>query len=343
MGKQMTEMLKGTLEGIVLALLAGQSAYGYEITARLREQGFTDIVEGTVYALLVRIEQRGLVDVEKVPSEKGPPRKVYSLNARARTARRSSGGRGASSRNGSNSSAQRRREVTWPRSGSRPSPGRSSRRSSTSRTRPASRPCPSRTAGAAKAFERYFMYYGGITDGDTMITMLDDFADLWERAAARRDAGARDRRRRPGRVRRGFAQAYAGKQWIDKERARLTEAIEAGRARERRHEHARTAIRVQGLEKSFKDLHVLRGVDFDVARGSIFALLGSNGAGKTTVVRILSTLLKADAGPAGVDGFDVATQAGEVRESISLTGQFAAVDEVLTGRENLVLVAGCVT
>ena len=85
MGKQETEMLKGTLEGIVLALLAGRSAYGYEITAWLREQGFTDIAEGTVYALLVRVEQRGLVDVEKVPSEKGPPRKVYTLNARGRT------------------------------------------------------------------------------------------------------------------------------------------------------------------------------------------------------------------------------------------------------------------
>jgi ABC-2 type transport system ATP-binding protein len=99
------------------------------------------------------------------------------------------------------------------------------------------------------------------------------------------------------------------------------------------------AIRVRGLEKSYKDLHVLRGVDFDVARGSIFALLGSNGAGKTTVVRILSTLLKADAGTASVNGFDVATQAADVRESISLTGQFAAVDEILSGRENLVLVA----
>jgi PadR family transcriptional regulator PadR len=84
MGKQMTEMLKGTLEGIVLAILAVQPAYGYEITARLREQGFSDIVEGTVYALLVRIEQRGFVDVAKVPSEKGPPRKVYSLNVLGR-------------------------------------------------------------------------------------------------------------------------------------------------------------------------------------------------------------------------------------------------------------------
>jgi ABC-2 type transport system ATP-binding protein len=99
------------------------------------------------------------------------------------------------------------------------------------------------------------------------------------------------------------------------------------------------AIRVQGIEKSFKDLQVLRGVDFDVATGSIFALLGSNGAGKTTLVRILSTLLGADAGTAVVHGFDVAVAPGDVRESISLTGQFAAVDEVLTGRENLVLVA----
>ncbi|MEV8614155.1 ATP-binding cassette domain-containing protein [Amycolatopsis sp. NPDC051373] len=101
----------------------------------------------------------------------------------------------------------------------------------------------------------------------------------------------------------------------------------------------RPAIRVQGLKKSYKSLEVLRGVDFDVARGSIFALLGSNGAGKTTIVKILSTLLKADAGTAGVNGFDVATQAANVRDSISLTGQFAAVDEILSGRENLVLVA----
>jgi PadR family transcriptional regulator, regulatory protein PadR len=82
MGRQMTEMLKGTLEGIVLALLTGNPAYGYEITALLREKGFDDMVEGTVYALLIRIEQKGLVDVEKRPSEKGPPRKVYSINAR---------------------------------------------------------------------------------------------------------------------------------------------------------------------------------------------------------------------------------------------------------------------
>ncbi|MFC4591578.1 ABC transporter ATP-binding protein [Sphaerisporangium corydalis] len=99
------------------------------------------------------------------------------------------------------------------------------------------------------------------------------------------------------------------------------------------------AIDVRGLTKSYKTLRVLRGVDFSVARGSIFALLGSNGAGKTTVVKILSTLLKADAGTAEVNGLDVVTRAAEVRESISLTGQFAAVDEILTGRENLVLIA----
>lgn len=99
-----------------------------------------------------------------------------------------------------------------------------------------------------------------------------------------------------------------------------------------------TAIVVSGVEKSFRDLHVLKGVDFAVESGTIFALLGSNGAGKTTLVRILATLLSADAGTAAVDGFDVATRADDVRLSISLTGQFTAVDEVLTGRENLVLV-----
>ena len=99
------------------------------------------------------------------------------------------------------------------------------------------------------------------------------------------------------------------------------------------------AIQVQGLRKSYKELQVLKGVDFEVARGSIFALLGSNGAGKTTIVRILTTLLKPNAGTAHVDGFDVLSQPARVRESISLTGQFAAVDEILTGRENLIMIA----
>ena len=102
---------------------------------------------------------------------------------------------------------------------------------------------------------------------------------------------------------------------------------------------ADAAIHVQGLTKSFKDLQVLRGVDFDVERGSIFALLGSNGAGKTTAIRILASLLKADGGVATVNGFDAFAQGAQVRRSISLTGQFAAVDEILTGRENLVLIA----
>lgn len=102
---------------------------------------------------------------------------------------------------------------------------------------------------------------------------------------------------------------------------------------------AAPTIRVQGLGKAYGKLPVLRGVNFEVAPGSIFALLGSNGAGKTTAVRILSTLLKADAGTVSINGFDIATQAARVREFISLTGQFAAVDELLTGRENLILVA----
>jgi ABC-2 type transport system ATP-binding protein len=100
-----------------------------------------------------------------------------------------------------------------------------------------------------------------------------------------------------------------------------------------------TSIQVSGLQKSYKNLHVLKGVDFEVERGSIFALLGSNGAGKTTIVKILTTLMKPDAGTAFVNGFDVVSKAGNVRQSISLTGQFAAVDEVLTGRENLIMIA----
>ena len=103
--------------------------------------------------------------------------------------------------------------------------------------------------------------------------------------------------------------------------------------------HEDVAIQVHGLHKSYGKLQVLKGVDFDVAKGSIFALLGSNGAGKTTVVRILSTLLKPDDGSARVDGFDVLSQPARVRESISLTGKFAAVDEILTGRENLIMIA----
>jgi len=99
------------------------------------------------------------------------------------------------------------------------------------------------------------------------------------------------------------------------------------------------AIEVKGLQKSFKDTEVLKGVDFEVRRGEIFALLGSNGAGKTTAVNILSTLLKSDGGTVSVCGFDVSRQPGKVRENISLTGQFAAVDEILTGQENIILIA----
>jgi len=97
-------------------------------------------------------------------------------------------------------------------------------------------------------------------------------------------------------------------------------------------------ITVKNLEKSFKNLHVLKGVNFTVKKGSIFALLGSNGAGKTTAVRILATLSKLDGGTAAICGYDVVRQADQVRGCISLTGQYAAVDEALTGRENLQLI-----
>jgi ABC-2 type transport system ATP-binding protein len=100
-----------------------------------------------------------------------------------------------------------------------------------------------------------------------------------------------------------------------------------------------TAISVKGLKKSFKDKDVLKGVDFEVRSGEIFALLGSNGAGKTTTVNILSTLMKADGGQAEICGFDVQRQPDHVRQSISLTGQFAAIDGMLTGRENLMMIA----
>ncbi|WP_027296145.1 ABC transporter ATP-binding protein [Robinsoniella sp. KNHs210] len=97
-------------------------------------------------------------------------------------------------------------------------------------------------------------------------------------------------------------------------------------------------IEVSRLEKSYKSNHVLKDVSFTIGKGSIFALLGSNGAGKTTVVKILSTLLKPDGGSAEINGFDVAANGDDVRKCISLTGQFTAVDEVLTGRENLTLI-----
>lgn len=99
------------------------------------------------------------------------------------------------------------------------------------------------------------------------------------------------------------------------------------------------AISAEGLRKSYKNVPVLLGVDFQVRSGSVFALLGSNGAGKTTIIKILSTLLKQDSGKVTVNGFDVASQPENVRQSISLTGQFTAVDEVLTGRENLIMIA----
>jgi len=98
-------------------------------------------------------------------------------------------------------------------------------------------------------------------------------------------------------------------------------------------------IQIKGVKKSFKDVKVLQGVDFEVEQGGIFALLGSNGSGKTTMIRIMATLLKADVGSVMINGFDIEKNPGNIRGSISLTGQFAAIDEILTGRENLQMIA----
>ncbi len=195
---------------------------------------------------------------------------------------------------------------------------------------------------AVETIERYLMYFV-LADGDAAASMFEDLADLFEQAAADgtpvREIVGED----PVEYRRGVRPELLGGWRCPHPWAEAADRRHRARRGKEAPMTARTtsepAIRVQGLEKSYQKLRVLRGVDFDVARGSIFALLGSNGAGKTTTVKILSTLLKADAGTATVDGFDVAAQPANVRESISLTGQFAAVDETLTGRENLVLVA----
>jgi len=99
-------------------------------------------------------------------------------------------------------------------------------------------------------------------------------------------------------------------------------------------------IEIKGLRKSFGDKEVLKGIDFTVGKGEILAILGPNGAGKTTTVRILSTLLKPDGGEATINGFNVDKDSNQVRASIGLTGQYAAVDEYLTGEENLNLIGG---
>ena len=180
MGKQMTEMLKGTLEGIVLAILAVRPAYGYEITAWLREQGFSDIAEGTVYALLVRIEQRGLVDVEKVPSEKGPPRKVYSLNAQGQEYLEEFWRTWSFLTERLEQLHEGGRDMTQCRS--RRSPVTSATSGGGGRTRRGSRQLPANYRTAVEALERYLMYFGGISKGDILMSMFEDLADLFEQA-----------------------------------------------------------------------------------------------------------------------------------------------------------------
>ncbi len=181
---------------------------------------------------------------------------------------------------------------------------------------------------------------GGITDGgDTLLAMFGDFATSGSapRPTARRcgRSSATTRSSSPRRSRRHTPARSGSTRNAPASPRRSTSS--SGRNSS---EHPSCHPGTGGVEKSYEQLHVLRGVDFEVERGgSIFALLGSNGAGKTTLVKILATLLKPDAGTASVDGFEVTTEAANVRESISLTGQFAAVDEILSGRENLALVA----
>jgi PadR family transcriptional regulator, regulatory protein PadR len=224
MGRQATEMLKGTLEGIVLAILSARPAYGYEITAWLREQGFSDIAEGTVYALLVRIERRGLVDVEKVPSEKGPPRKVFSLNAQGREHLE------AFWRTWS-FLAERLERLRWRDVGMTTGwiekvtgSFEDKRRYRQYKRRTQQLPGSHRTA--IEALERYLMYYGSITKPDALLSMLDDLADLFEQSAANgtpiRAVVGDD----PVEFAEEFVRNYSEGQWINKERERLTKAID---------------------------------------------------------------------------------------------------------------------
>ena len=209
-------MLKGTLEGIVLAVLSGRPAYGYEITAWLREKGFSDIAEGTVYALLIRIEKRGLVDVEKVPSEKGPPRKVYSLNADGETTSTSSGGRGASSQSGWNSSAK---EAG--------SGGQSLRDRSEEAWRASTRHAPNSPCGlphGSRGFERYMNIsacWTATTPVDCSTTSLISSSGRSGGTPVREIVG-----KDPVEFAEAFVRNYPAGQWIVRERDRLTSAID---------------------------------------------------------------------------------------------------------------------
>ncbi len=212
------------------------------------------------------------------------------------------------------------------------------RRWRTYRARARALPGPYRTT--TEALERYLLHAGGVAKGDR----LGRCSRIWprphlERAAADRTPVWSIVGDDPVAFAEDFLSNYADGQWVNRGVSACTAAgiaaEKAGDPHETQHERPagqRPAISDPCDEKSFADNHVLRGVDLEVAKGSIVALLGPNGAGKTTLVRILATLLEADAGTATVNGFDVATLARDVRASISLTGQFAAVDEVLTAR-----------
>ncbi len=209
MGKQMTEMLKGTLEGIVLAILSGRPAYGYEITARLREMGFSDIAEGTVYALLVRIEQRGLVDVEKHPVREGAAAQGVFAQ-----------------RSGTGVSRRVLEDVELPRRTARTAPRRRQMTMSISKMigekrrwrqyKARTKQLPANYRTAVDALERYLMYFGAIAKGDSLLSMLEDLADLFEQSAADgtpiREIVGED----PVEFAETFLQNYPEGQWINR-------------------------------------------------------------------------------------------------------------------------------
>ena len=234
MGKQMTEMLKGTLEGIVLAILSGRPAYGYEITAWLRDQGFSDIAEGTVYALLdqdraARPRRRGEGPVREGAAAQGlfPQRSGTGISRRVledlelphRTTR---------------TAPRRRQDETWPAKWIELVTGSLEQKKQYRQYKARIEALPEPYGTVAKALQRYFMYYGGVTDGETIVKMFGDFADLWERAAADGTPVRAIVGDDPVEFAETFAQAYTGKQWIDKERARLTKAIEDAERGEQR-------------------------------------------------------------------------------------------------------------
>lgn len=225
MPKQITEMLKDA-RGRRARDLAGRAAYGYEITAWLREQGFTEIAEGTRYApLLLRMEQRKLVDIEKVPSEKGPPRKVYSLNAAGREYLDEFWNNWGFL---ADRLEQLRKEGnwTWRRTSSSSSSARSTTKKQWRAYKARVKALPDDYRTAVDAIERYLMHSRHPRRLDARGRHVRRARRPVRAGGGRRQARARHRGRRPARLRRrAFVATYSDGGWIAKERERLRAAI----------------------------------------------------------------------------------------------------------------------